>query len=185
MSAGFQPPPAIPPMPRTSYAPWGRRVLASVIDFAPTLVGSIVYLVGYIVLTVQTLSDPDRLGSTPSFLSFVNPAMIVGWVIMFAALPWNIYNRWIRAGRTGQSLGKRVAKLTLLSEQTGAPLGAGMAFLRDLVHTLDGMAYVGYLWPLWDEKRQTFADKLMRTVVLPAPDPAPQLSQQPSYHPGQ
>ena len=59
------------------------------------------------------------------------------------------------------------------------------AFLRDLVHILDGVAYVGYLWPLWDDKRQTFADKIMRTIVIdlpptasvparPVPDPAEQ-----------
>jgi hypothetical protein len=26
--------------------------------------------------------------------------------------------------------------------------------------------YLGYLWPLWDAKRQTFADKICSTVVL-------------------
>jgi len=26
---------------------------------------------------------------------------------------------------------------------------------------------VGYLFPLWDAKRQTFADKIMTTVCLP------------------
>ena len=25
---------------------------------------------------------------------------------------------------------------------------------------------IGYLWPLWDPMRQTFADKLMKTVVI-------------------
>ena len=49
-----------------------------------------------------------------------------------------------------------------------APIGPLNAFLRDLLHTLDGFAYVGYLWPLWDAKRQTFADKIMKTVVVDA-----------------
>ena len=31
---------------------------------------------------------------------------------------------------------------------------------------LDGLAYVGYLWPLWDDERQTFADKILRTGVV-------------------
>ncbi|MDQ1539752.1 MAG: hypothetical protein QOH29_478, partial [Actinomycetota bacterium] len=26
--------------------------------------------------------------------------------------------------------------------------------------------YLGYLWPLWDSKRQTFADKILKTVVV-------------------
>jgi hypothetical protein len=25
---------------------------------------------------------------------------------------------------------------------------------------------MGYLWPLWDDKRQTFADQVMKTVVI-------------------
>ena len=43
-------------------------------------------------------------------------------------------------------------------------------------HILDALTYVGFLWPLWDAKRQTFADMLMRTVVVddsvPGPGPA-------------
>jgi hypothetical protein len=41
-----------------------------------------------------------------------------------------------------------------------------MAFVRDLAHIVDSLAcYLGWLWPLWDAKRQTFADKLVKTVV--------------------
>ena len=98
--------------------------------------------------------------------------MIVGGVIMLASIGWNIYNRCIVGGRTGQSLGKRVTKIKLISEQTDQPIGAMNAFLRDLVHILDGVAYVGYLWPLWDDKRQTFADKIMRTIVIDVPPTA-------------
>jgi len=69
-------------------------------------------------------------------------------------------------GRTGQSWGKQALKLRLLSESTGQPIGAGMAFVRDLAHIVDSLAcYLGWLWPLWDAKRQTFADKLVKTVV--------------------
>ena len=107
--------------------------------------------------------------------------MVAGGAIMLAGIGWNVYNRWIVGGRTGQSLGKRVTKIKLISEQTDQPIGAMNAFLRDLVHMLDGAACVGYLWPLWDDKRQTFADKLMRTIVVDAapatpvsaPDPGP------------
>jgi uncharacterized RDD family membrane protein YckC len=98
--------------------------------------------------------------------------MAIGGVLYLGALGWTIYNRWIRAGRTGQSWGKRLTKIVLLSELTSQPIGPINAFLRDLVHILDGFAYVGYLWPLWDEKKQTFADKLMKTIVIEAPFPS-------------
>ena len=70
------------------------------------------------------------------------------------------------AGRTGQSLGKRVTKIRLIGEETNAPIGPRNAFIRDLVHILDALTLVGYLWPLWDDKRQTFADKIMKTIVV-------------------
>jgi hypothetical protein len=42
-----------------------------------------------------------------------------------------------------------------------------MSFLRALSHILDSLAcYIGWLWPLWDGKKQTFADKVCSTVVV-------------------
>ncbi len=41
-----------------------------------------------------------------------------------------------------------------------------MALVRDLVHIVDGFFYLGYLWPLWDAKKQTFADKILTTLVV-------------------
>ena len=84
-----------------------------------------------------------------------------------ATLGWIGYNRWYRAGATGQSLGKSATNARLINEQTGAPIGAGLAFLRDLAHFVDAIiCYVGFLFPLWDSKRQTLADKIVGTVVV-------------------
>jgi hypothetical protein len=48
-----------------------------------------------------------------------------------------------------------------------------MAFVRDLAHILDALpCYIGFLWPIWDSKRQTFADKIMNTVVVVRRRPA-------------
>jgi uncharacterized RDD family membrane protein YckC len=75
------------------------------------------------------------------------------------------YNRWYLGGQ-GQSLGKRALSLTLVGESTGQPIGTLKAFLRDLAHIIDGIiCLIGYLFPLWDKKRQTLADKIMTTVV--------------------
>ncbi len=136
------------------------------IDYVPTYVGLIIFYVGY----GMVLVDMAQNGGTPDF-SVGGIPMLIGSVIMLAAFGWTIYNRWITAGRTGQSLGKRVTKISLISEATGQPIGALNAFLRDLVHILDAIAYVGYLWPLWDEKRQTFSDKIMKTIVVRAAQP--------------
>ena len=98
--------------------------------------------------------------------------MIIGLSVMLASLAWVAYNRWMIAGRTGQSLGKRVTKIRLIGEETMAPVGTLNAFVRDLVHILDGLTVVGYLWPRWDDKKQTFGDKIMKTVVINAEPPS-------------
>ena len=79
------------------------------------------------------------------------------------------YNRWYRAGRTGQSWGKQVLSTKLIGEATGQPIGTWRAFIRDVCHIFDnlcGIFPLGYLWPLWDRKRQIFSDKIMHTVVI-------------------
>ena len=166
--AGYGPQPPYPvgyAMPlRTDYASWGKRVGAMLIDQIPTYIGLIVFSVGYVLWIVSVAQSS---GSTIDLTGGAVP-MIVGTLIMLAGMVWTVYNRWFVAGRTGQSLGKRVMKIRLVGEPSDAPIGPMNAFVRDLVHVLDGMAYVGYLWPLWDDKKQTFADKIMRTIVVNA-----------------
>jgi len=51
----------------------------------------------------------------------------------------------------------------------GGPIGFGMPVIRQIVHVVDEVVFfIGYLNPLWDPKRQTLADKIMRTVCLPS-----------------
>ena len=129
--------------PAVTYANWGQRVGAYLIDYVPIFVLEIIGAI--------------------SRNTFV--ILLVG----LASLAWWIYNRCLVAGRTGQSLGKRTLNLRLISENTGEPIGGGMAFARDICHILDSLAcYIGWLFPLWDAKRQTFADKIISTVVVPA-----------------
>ncbi|WP_326837617.1 RDD family protein [Amycolatopsis rhabdoformis] len=147
------------------YANWGQRALAYLIDLAPFLIGIIIAaLVG---------------------IASWNVAGILYGLVVLGNIGWQIYNRWITGGNTGQSLGKRVVGIKLISETTGQPIGAGMAFLRDLAHFVDGIACsIGYLWPLWDDKAQTFSDKIVGTIVVPAdaaPAPAGQFGQQPGF----
>jgi uncharacterized RDD family membrane protein YckC len=158
------------PILRPDYTHWGRRVGAYVIDFLPAIVAQVVFMIGYGIWIADVASQSGF--ETPTFDGPAPTTMIVGTVLSLVALGWQIYNRWVLAGRTGQSVGKRVLKVVLIGDETGRPIGVLNAFLRDLVHILDGFAYIGYLWPVWDEKRQTFADKLMRTIVVDSRTPS-------------
>ncbi len=72
-----------------------------------------------------------------------------------------------RQGTTGQTPGKQVLKIRLLREQDGQVVGFGTAVIRAILHIVDALpCLLGFLWPLWDAKKQTFADKIMKTVVI-------------------
>ena len=137
-----------------SYASWGARLGAYLID---ALIVFPIVLIGYLVDGPRTdVEAGTSTGGGPVY-----------WLLyLIAAVLWG-YNRWFLAGRTGQSWGRRALSIRLVGERTGEPIGAGMAFVRDLAHVVDALpCYVGYLWPIWDAKKQTFSDKIVKTLVL-------------------
>jgi uncharacterized RDD family membrane protein YckC len=134
-------------------ANWPQRVGAYLIDYL------IAAIPAFLAVILFSGTDP---GETPSA-----GAGFVAFLLYLVSLGIWIYNRAILQGRTGQSWGKQVLNLRLVRMADGQPMGGGMAFVRDLAHILDALpCYIGYLFPLWDARRQTFADKIMSTVVL-------------------
>jgi uncharacterized RDD family membrane protein YckC len=143
------------------YAHWGLRVggyfLDGLLPLPAALVAGAALGIG---------SDPDGTPSTAGLLIAV--------IAYAAAAVFAIWNQIIRQGRTGQSLGKKWVGIRVVKEETGQPLGGWLTFGRQLLHILDALAcYIGFLWPLWDAKRQTFADKLVKSVVLRQDAPLP------------
>ena len=146
--AGYQTGPMAQPGGYSSgappYAAWLTRVGAYIIDGIPAW---ILFGIG------EALT--------------VHGAPAIGGLLFLAGLGWIAYNRWFQGGRTGQSLGKKVTDIWLLGEDTGQPIGAGMAFVRDVAHIVDAIiCYIGFLFPLWDGKKQTLADKMVHTIVV-------------------
>jgi uncharacterized RDD family membrane protein YckC len=125
-----------------NYANWGQRVGAFLIDYVPIFVLNII---------------SNAIGNTAITALF-----------FLINLGWWIYNRGYLAGTTGQSWGKKLLNLRLIGEQTGQPIGFGMALVRDVLHVFVDFlpCLVGYLFPLWDAKRQTLADKILKTADL-------------------
>jgi len=165
----YQPGMAVAPNPE-AYASWGQRVAAFLIDRAlvlpPIIIGYVLIAIG--IANTRTVRDPST-GLPVTQATGVTALMAVGYaVLLIGTLAIDAWNRWYKAGTTGQSVGKRVMGLKLVRESDGAVLGFGMAFVRDLAHVIDGaICYIGYLFPLWDAKRQTIADKVVSTVVYP------------------
>jgi uncharacterized RDD family membrane protein YckC len=98
------------------------------------------------------------------------PFVILARIAWLAYLAWLViwlYNGCYLNGTTGQSWGKRALHLKLVRMADRQLIGARAGFVRGLAHTLDILTLgVGFLLPLWDARRQTLADKVMKTVVV-------------------
>lgn len=139
----YQGTPSYSGVPASQYSDWIHRVGAYLVETLPAVIVLYIFV-------------------------FAVRVAILDIIVDLAFLGYIIYNRWILGGQ-GQSLGKKALGMMLLSEETGQPIGTLNAFLRDICHIVDSIiCYVGYLFPLWDPKRQTIADKIMKTVVIPA-----------------
>jgi Mce-associated membrane protein len=102
-------------------------------------------------------------------------APVWGWLwwvfITVAALTFVLMaiNRWLLPTMTGWSLGRALFGIAVV-RRDGTPPGVWRLLVRDLAHLLDTAAlFVGWLWPLWDRRRRTFADLLLRTEVRSVP----------------
>lgn len=75
-----------------------------------------------------------------------------------------------REGRTGYTWGRKAMGVRVVDAANGGPIGAGRSFGRYLFATFisGNVCLLGYLWALWDPRKQTWHDKVATTVVVKA-----------------
>jgi uncharacterized RDD family membrane protein YckC len=177
-SGGYVPPPPGPVLrglTREQFTPWIVRFAASVVDLAPL---ALILGVGWLVLensvdsaclTNITMNTVEQICS----VGYSTTGLTVMWMSALVGLGYFVWNFGHRQGSTGSSIGKSLLRFRVVSENNGQPIGFGMSTLRAIAHLVDAVIFcVGYLFPLWDAKRQTLADKMMATVCLPLDRPA-------------
>jgi uncharacterized RDD family membrane protein YckC len=158
------PPGQFPPPPPGAYPPpsgpgpgdladWGQRALAYLVD----LVFAVVIIIAGIILSAIFGAISSALGLLIGFIAYIGA--IAYWIVQL-----------VKQGNTGQTIGKKIIGLKVLKEETGQPVGAGISIVRAIAHFVDSLiCYIGWLFPLWDAKRQTLADKIMGTLVVNVP----------------
>ncbi|NJP68332.1 RDD family protein [Streptomyces spiramenti] len=131
-----------------AYAGWGSRVVAYILDYI------VFYTVPAILMVAGT---PTVVGESPGGLYYFGVLLSIAAMILWGYL----------TGTTGQTPGKKAVSIEVLKESTGKPVGAGIGIARTLLHIVNALpCFLGFLWPLWDAKKQTFADKIVGTVVV-------------------
>jgi uncharacterized RDD family membrane protein YckC len=183
---GYPPPPPAPEpvLPKEAYTPWINRVGAWVIDILPVavLVG-IGQGIAFGTADNQCVSNGGDYDYGVYCTSNFSALGVIAYVLTsLLALAYGIWNWGYRQGTTGSSIGKSVLKFQVVSERTWRPIGFGLSIVRQIAHVVDSIiCYIGYLFPLWDAKRQTLADKIMSTVCVPL-NPPPGPPQGPQHH---
>jgi Mce-associated membrane protein len=98
----------------------------------------------------------------------VPPRSAWWWIsvsVLAGATLLTMINRVVLPAVRGWSLGRALMGIAVV-QPDGAPVGVGRLLCRDLAHVLDTVSvFVGWLWPLWDPRRRTFADLLLGTEV--------------------
>lgn len=98
----------------------------------------------------------------------------VGWILLGVAAAFVglivvlfLYAKWLGKGATPAM---KMFGMRLVDANSGLPVGTGRAFGRMLFATfLSGnLCFIGYLWALWDKRRQTLHDKVIGAIVVKA-----------------
>jgi Mce-associated membrane protein len=147
-----------------AYASWPRRVVAFLLDNA--ILAGLVFLVlgpGPAPSVLPFLENVSDLAPVPGAAPWKESVWVVGSVLALTLLQ----------AYTGATPGKRAVGIAVVFRDSGRPVGFVVTVLRWLFHAVDALCFIGYLRPLWDARRRTFADSLALTVVVRSVAPAP------------
>ncbi len=131
----------------------GKRFIALIIDSA---IAFGLYIAVFIVAAI--------LGAVSETLGGL--VMLLG---ILGVLGFNIWNLFIRQGKTGQSIGKAKQGIKLVRMSDGQPIGAGMSFVRYILGSLlANLCLVDYWWVFTNQQRQRLCDVILKTQVVAA-----------------
>ncbi|MFE7508458.1 RDD family protein [Promicromonospora sp. NPDC057488] len=137
------------------HASWVQRVVAAILDNA--ILAGVTWLAlgpGFGVPTLTpgwgSAAQDGARGGGPLVLV---PVAAVVVLLVLQAL-------------TGWTPGKLVTGIRVVREDEHRPAGLGKTLARWVLHFLDALLLIGYLRPIWHDKRQTFADSIVRTLVV-------------------
>lgn len=127
--------------PTHSYAGFWRRFLAYSVD------SIIVSIISF------SIGASFSLGSRGGFIWFPGVLITAAYFIFF----------WMKEGQT---LGNRLMAIKVIRED-GKPMDVSTGIIRYIGYILSSLVfYLGFLWVIWDKKKQGWHDKIAGTLVV-------------------
>ncbi len=141
--------------PHTHYAGFWRRTAAVLIDtviFAMVMVGVMMILGAGLDMTEMMAGGHPPADGVLSLL--INSLLPIVLTVFF----------WVKFLGTP---GKLLLSCQVVDARSGASLSTGQALLRYLCYYVSALPLMlGFLWVLWDKRKQGFHDKIAKTVVI-------------------
>lgn len=162
-----------------TYAGFGSRLVALVIDW---MVVGLLFVPAILAIntgpTRITRCSVDQQGNVTigqeinAFCEVptggtIAAAILLGLLALAGAL---VYYAKLEGGPSGQTVGKKALGIKVVDATTGGPIGGGRAVGRYLFKSFisGNLCFLGYLWSLWDGRKQTWHDKVVTSVVIKA-----------------
>lgn len=134
------------------YASFWRRLGAMLIDGIILEAAAFVLSLFFGSTTSGTRSVGFNLSGTPAVILQI---IFLVYVVFFTT-------------KFGKTLGKMALKIKVIDPNTNLPPKIGKAMLREVVGKFVSSIAIGlgYLWVLWDTKKQAWHDKIAKTIVI-------------------
>ncbi len=168
-------PPAYHQLPGNERAGFGIRLGAWLLDGLLYGLLSLVFVIPGVVLVASAFADCDWVETGESSWELFCPpgepnggAIAAGIGVMLLGVLFVAF-LYVRAmGKTGQTWGARIVGVKVVDERTGSVIGFWRALGRSLFAGFisANIFYLGYLWMLWDDKKQTWQDKVVTSIVV-------------------
>jgi uncharacterized RDD family membrane protein YckC len=92
--------------------------------------------------------------------------LAIGWTLFAMAWIAGVIYYAVLEGR-GQTVGCKALSLRIIDEHNGGPIGTARGVGRYFARILSAIPCgLGYFWMLWDDKNQTWHDKLAGSLVI-------------------
>lgn len=152
-----------------NYATFGQRLLGLIIDLLIIIFAPIIFFSAITPLTSFYANWYAKFAIDNNYPnSFWPTALPIVIPLLIPLLIWYFGYSIIFLAWKGQTPGMMLVKIKLL-EATGKKAGFVTLLLRETVGSFITALLpfgIGFLWMLWDNKKQIIADKVANTVVV-------------------
>lgn len=146
------------------YASFGRRFLARCIDVIILMLLAFVANVPVSVGLFLLLMSPAAKSNESMMALSIMLAYLIAPILSLTIAILFYRHYWVKRG--GQTPGAKMLAIKVTKED-GSALDFGSMLARYLSNFLSSIVfYLGYLWMLWDDKKQCWHDKIAKTIVV-------------------